>query len=181
MDKEFDQHRQAALWLAEQLVRPVDPEAEDTVVHSQQEISKEFKDLDLADVESWDEQFRILTWTETSRRGKKISMELVETTRLTYKLRAEMIPQISLGEATFSVIDTSCSRTRHTILIVAVDKESEEEKVLSYITINRILKENELPLLGFESDNLDLALKAWVHLGGSLEELEGVPSYLDEE
>lgn len=176
-----DQHMQAALWLAEQLVRPVDSNDEYTEIYSEHEIFSEFKDFGLADVVEWADQYRILTWKNVARYGKKVSIELVDTTRVKYKLIAENMPTISLGGHSFSVADTSNYQSHHTVLIVSVDDETEDEKILSKITVARNAGDQASAFSGFNLEDLGLVLKAWVHLGGALEDLEGIPSYLAEE
>lgn len=181
MTDKTDQHTQAALWLAEQLARPVDSNDECTEIHGEHEISTEFKDLGLADVVEWADQYRILTWTNIVRYGRKVSIELVDTTRIKYKLIAENMPTISLGNRSFSVVDTSNCHIHHTVLVTSVDDETEDEKILSKINVARIVGDQSSAFSGFNLEDLGLVLKAWVHLGGALEDLEGIPSYLAEE
>jgi hypothetical protein len=174
----IDRHVEAALWLAEQLSRPVDLDDENARVLAKEEIDELFESLSFGVVEECVEVYRILAWNEKEYRGKSLVIELVDAIKITYRLREEEIPTISLGSASMRVLDPSRSYRLHKVFISLVDDQNDDARTLSNITVHQDLHEGGSPLSGFNEENLELVIKAWAHLGGIMEELEGLPSYL---
>jgi hypothetical protein len=174
----IDKRDEAALWLAEQLSRPVDLDDENARVLGKEEIDELFESLSFGVVEECVEVYRILAWNEKEYRGKSLVLELVDAIKVTYRLREEEIPTISLGSASMRVLDPSRSYRLHKVLISLVDDQNDDARTLSNITVHQDLHEGGCPLSGFNEENLELVIKAWTHLGGIIEELEGLPSYL---
>lgn len=179
----------AALWLAEQLARPVDYEDYDTRVLTKEETREravEHKDIDIEEIT--ENYHRVLTWREKQVKGKTLDLRLSEIIRIRYRLKTGFTaspPRLA------DAIGVDRLHTMHRLFIAILDHENDDSRVLADITVSsEEWPESKMPWdetdivinsQRFSGDDIALVIKAWLHQGGTLDDLEGTPSYLCEE
>jgi len=184
-----DRTSKAALWLAEQLARPVDYQDDDTRVLSREETCERFGNHNNIDVEEITENYhRVLTWREKQVKGRILDLRLSEITRIKYKFR----PGFSASPPNLAdALGANRLHIMHRLFIAILDHEQDDSKILADITVSSEewpkgktpWGETDIVINSqrFSEDDIALVLKAWLHQGGSLDDLEGIPSYLCDE
>jgi hypothetical protein len=184
-----DKTSKAALWLAEQLARPIDYQDDDTKVLSGEEIRERFGGHNNIDIEEITENYhRVLTWREKQVKGRALDLRLSEIIRIRYRFT----PGFSASPPSLAdAIGVDRLHTMHRLFIAILDHEKDDSKILADITVSsEAWPKSETPWdetdivinsQRFSGDDIALVLKAWLHQGGSLDDLEGIPSYLCEE
>jgi hypothetical protein len=184
-----DRTSKAAFWLAEQLARPIDYEDDDTRVLTTEETRERAGDHNNIDIEEITENYhRVLTWREKQVKGSTLDLRFSEVIRTRYRFKPGFrASPPSLADA----IGVNRLHTLHRLFIEILDHEKDDSKVLADITVSsEEWPESKMPWdetdivinnQRFSGDDIALALKAWLHQGGSLGDLEGIPSYLCEE
>ncbi len=179
----------AALWLAQQLARPADYEDDDTIVLTKEETRERAGEHKGIDIEEITENYhRVLTWREKQVKGETLDLRLAEITRIKYRFRNGFIASPpSLADAT----RVDRLHTMHRLFIAILDHENDDSRVLANITVSSeewpesktALGETDIVINSqrFSGDDIALVIKAWLHHGGTLDDLEGTPSYLCEE
>lgn len=179
----------ATLWLAEQLSRPIDYEDDDTRVLTKEEARERVGDQKSIDIKEITENYhRVLTWREKQVKGRTLDLRLSEIIRTRYKFR----PGFSAYPPSLAdSIGVDRLHTMHRLFIAILDHEKDDSKVLAEITVfSEEWPESKTPWdeadivinnQRFSGDGIGLVLKAWLHHGGSLDDLEGIPSYLCED
>jgi hypothetical protein len=179
----------AALWLAEQLARPVDYENDDTIVLTKEQTREragEHKDIDVEEIT--ENYHRVLTWREKQVKGKTLDLRLSEITRIRYRFRNSFTASPpSLADA----IGVDRLHTMHRLFIAILDHENDDSRILADITVSsEEWPESKTPFdetdivinsQRFSGNDIALVIKSWLHQGGTLDDLEGIPSYLCEE
>jgi hypothetical protein len=184
-----DRIRKAALWLAEQLARPIDYEDDDTRVLTKEETRERAGDHNTIDIKEITENYhRVLTWREKQVKGRTLDLRLSEIIRTRYRFKPGLSASTpSLADA----VGVERLHTMHRLFIAVLDHEKDDSRVLADITASSeewpesksTWDETDIVINGqrFSGDDIALVLKAWLHQGGSLDDLEGIPSYLCEE
>jgi len=239
-----------ALWLIEQLSRPLDANEEHTIIYGREEIIKEIGSAEAESVEEYATLCRVLAWREKEYQGKILELELIEASRLKTRLNMRItsgktvLPEVEsntrkLWEQILSALELPSTRqllSQQAVLTYVDSKKANIqvssnwfamvqsrlrilEKAVAAVTGNSLsvqLVPKEFPettraveeipeepsvshgiIISLydpskdktkilsdinaqdnDADDINLLVKAWTHHGGSLDDLSGVPSYL---